>query len=135
LKKKAQAVEHKQKALAPQRRHCYIRDIDVSILVEYPDYRGPHNKGPEGAIYCEHIVHCYQNNIKCRYSGISPLYPDPFVPRERVVPFDSEESAGEAEPEPPGVQEASPQEPPAAPQPGPEEPAEEDLLETSQVPC
>lgn len=72
----------KQKALEPHLRHCRILDKEVSILIEYPDYKNPNYKGPEGAIYCENIINCYQNNIKCRYSGISPLYPDPFLPKE-----------------------------------------------------
>ncbi|CAN0076293.1 unnamed protein product, partial [Phaeothamnion confervicola] len=71
----------KQKALEPHLRHCQILDKEVSILIEYPDYKNPNYKGPEGAIYCENIINCYQNNIKCRYSGISPLYPDPFLPK------------------------------------------------------
>lgn len=91
--KKAEARNLRQKALMPLVRHCYILDRDVHILVEYDDYRGPHRKGTEGAIYCENIVNCYQNNVKCRYSGISPLYPDPFLPRERSE--DEEEEPGQ----------------------------------------
>jgi hypothetical protein len=86
----AQAL--RQKALEPQVKHCYLLDIDVTVLVEYPDYKGPHHKGPEGAIYCENIVPCYQADRRCRYSGISPLFPDPFLPRE---PNPSEGEAGE----------------------------------------
>lgn len=78
----AEAQQLKQKALEPQQRHCYIMKKKVNILVEYPDYKGPHFKGEEGAIYCENILECYQKNIRCRYSGISPLFPDPFYPRE-----------------------------------------------------
>lgn len=85
-----EAQQLKQKALEPHVRECQILKKKVSILVEYTDYRGPHNKGPEGAIYCENIVNCYQNNIKCRYSGISPLYPDPFLPRNEE--FQDEEA-------------------------------------------
>ncbi len=70
----------KAKALEPQVRHCYILDKDVKILVEYPDYKNPNVKGPPGEIYCENIMACYQNNVKCKYSGISPNYPDPFDP-------------------------------------------------------
>lgn len=80
--KQEEAVALKQKALEPHCRHCYIQKKIVNILVEFPDYKGPHYKGPEGAIYCENIVECYQANIKCRYSGLSPLYPDPFLERE-----------------------------------------------------
>lgn len=90
--KKAEATQLRQKALEPLKRHCYILDKEVSILVEYPDYKGPHHKGEEGAIYCENIVNCYQNNVKCRYSGISPLYADPFYPREKPVAPESSEN-------------------------------------------
>lgn len=68
----------KQKALEPRQRHCRILDKKVNILVEYCDYMSPRHKGEEGTIYCENILQCYQNDVRCRYSGISPLYPDPF---------------------------------------------------------
>jgi hypothetical protein len=106
--KQAEAQQLKQKALEPQQRQCFIRKIKVNILVEYPDYKGPHFKGPEGAIYCENILECYQKDLRCRYSGISPLFPDPFLPRdeddlqadqEDVEPED-EHSDGELEEEP-----------------------------------
>lgn len=79
--KAAEAQELRQKALEPQERHCYIQKKKVNILVEYLDYKGPYDKGPDGAIYCENIVECYQKNVRCRYSGISPLFDDPFLPR------------------------------------------------------
>jgi hypothetical protein len=69
-----------QKAMEPYIRHCYILDVDVHILIEYPYYKNPNVKGPEGEIYCENILKCYQENVKCRWSGISPSYPDPFNP-------------------------------------------------------
>ena len=72
----------KQKALEPNLRHCSILKKKVTVLIEYPDYKNPHYKGPEGAIYCKNIIECYQNCVKCRYSGISPLYPDPFLAGE-----------------------------------------------------
>ncbi len=80
--KQEEAAALKQKALEPHCRHCYIQNKMVNILVEFPDYKGPHFKGAEGAIYCENIVECYQANVKCRYSGLSPLYPDPFLERD-----------------------------------------------------
>ena len=89
--KQAEAAALKQKALEPHERHCNILDKKVGILIEYPDYKGPHFKGPEGAIYCENIVECYQNNVKCRYSGISPLYPDPFSPETERKKEDEEQ--------------------------------------------
>lgn len=102
--KKAEAQELRQKALEPQERHCYIMKKKVNILVEYLDYKGPQSKGPEGAIYCENILECYQKNIRCRYSGISPLFDDPFLPRgdedEEDESNSSEESAPEEQPQP-----------------------------------
>lgn len=89
--KKAEAAALKQKALEPQERHCNILDKKVNILVEYPDYKNPYVKGPEGAIYCENIVECFQNNVECRYSGISPLYPDPFAPKAESEDEDEED--------------------------------------------
>lgn len=80
--KQAEAQQLKQKALEPQQRQCFIQKKKVNILVEYPDYKGPHYKGPEGAIYCENILECFQKDVRCRYSGISPLFPDPFLPRD-----------------------------------------------------
>ncbi|MCL5037041.1 MAG: hypothetical protein M1269_08000 [Chloroflexi bacterium] len=79
-KQKAQAKARRQmqKALEPQERFCNILKKKVTVLMEYPDYKGRHWKGDVGAIYCENIIDCYQKNVKCKYSGISPLYPDPF---------------------------------------------------------
>lgn len=84
--RQAEAQQLKQKALEPQQRQCHIMKKKVNILVEYPDYKGPHYKGAEGAIYCENILECYQKDIRCRYSGISPLFPDPFLPRDEEEP-------------------------------------------------
>ncbi len=76
--------------------------MEVTVLVEYPDYKGPHHKGPEGAIYCENIVPCYQADRRCRYSGISPLFPDPFLPREPLPAEAPSEDTLEAPSEEPG---------------------------------
>lgn len=76
---KKQTVELKKKALEPQERFCRILKKNVTILLEYVDYKHQGNKGEAGTLYCENIIECYHNNIKCRYSGISPLYPDPFT--------------------------------------------------------
>jgi hypothetical protein len=75
-----EARAHMTKALQPMKRHCYIRDIDVNILVEYPEYKNPNVKGPEGEIYCENIAHCFHESVRCRWSGLNPRYPDPFHP-------------------------------------------------------
>lgn len=80
-KMQMQAKRYNQKAMEPQVRHCYILDKDVNVLVEYPYYKNPNVKGPEGEIYCENIMKCFQNRVECRWSGISPHYPDPFAPR------------------------------------------------------
>ena len=81
---KKTTVQLRKKALQPEERFCRILKKPVTVLVEYSDYRGPRQTGAEGAIYCSNIIECYQNNVPCRYSGISPLYPDPFegVPRD-----------------------------------------------------
>ncbi len=99
--KQAEAQQLKQKALEPQQRQCHIMKKKVNILVEYPDYKGPHYKGPEGAIYCENILECYQKDIRCRYSGISPLFPDPFLPRdEEDLQEDGDAADSDSEPDP-----------------------------------
>ncbi|NDD29075.1 MAG: hypothetical protein EB084_12495 [Proteobacteria bacterium] len=74
----------RRKALQPEERFCRLLRRAVTILVEYSDYQAPYNKGPEGEIYCGNLIECYQKGMECRYSGISPLYPDPFegVPRD-----------------------------------------------------
>lgn len=103
--KRQEAQALRQKALEPSVRRCHILDIDVTVLVEYPDYKGPHHKGPEGELYCENIVACYQANRRCRYSGISPLFPDPFLPRERPEEESGSEQV-EASEEDPASEEA-----------------------------
>lgn len=108
--KAAEAQELRQKALEPQERYCYIKKKKVNILIEYLDYKGPFDKGPEGAIYCENIVECYQQNVRCRYSGISPLFDDPFLPRG-----DEDEESEEGEDEAESGEDAAPQEEPEAP--------------------
>lgn len=72
------AVNMKQRALEPCKMHCRILGKEITVLKEYSDYKNPWNKGEAGDLYCENIIECYQNNVKCKYSGISPLYPDPF---------------------------------------------------------
>ncbi len=79
-KQPMQMQAQKQKAMDPQIRHCFILDKDVHILIEYPDYKNKNVKGPEGEIFCSNILECFHNNVKCRWSGISPSYPDPFRP-------------------------------------------------------
>jgi len=99
----------KAKALMPEERFCRLLRKRVTILVEYDDYRSHWNKGPEGTIYCENIVECYQNNVRCRYSGISPLYADPFegVPRD-VREAEKMFGVGEKSEEPEPAPEAAP---------------------------
>lgn len=90
----------RRKALQPEERYCRILLKPVTILVEYSDYHTPFNKGPEGEIYCSNLINCYQKHIECRYSGISPLYADPFegVPRDVR---EAEAMFGKAKEEPP----------------------------------
>lgn len=75
-------AEPKRKALEPQERFCHILKKNVTLLVEYPDYKNPLNKGDQGSIYCGNILPCYHNEVKCRLSGISPLFRDPFLPTD-----------------------------------------------------
>ncbi|MFH1453358.1 MAG: hypothetical protein ABIH00_05195 [Armatimonadota bacterium] len=77
-REKKEAQQLKQKALEPCKMHCRILGKEVTVLKEYPDYKGHWDKGEPGDIYCENIIECYQNEVKCKYSGISQLYPDPF---------------------------------------------------------
>ncbi|MGM9999466.1 MAG: hypothetical protein ACI38Q_08805 [Candidatus Bruticola sp.] len=70
----------RQRAVEPARRYCYITEREVTVCIDYPQYVSFRCKGPEGEIYCEHIVECYRKGVKCRHSGISQLYPDPFLP-------------------------------------------------------
>ena len=74
----------KTRALEPQKMHCRILDKEVSVLFEYPDYKNRNNKGFIGTVYCENIVDCYHNDRHCKYSGISPSYPDPLIPLDPV---------------------------------------------------
>lgn len=131
--KRAEARQRhvRQKALQPEERFCRIQKCRVTVLVEYMDYVSHWNKGPEGELYCENIIQCYQANIPCRYSGISPLYADPFegVPRdvreaERLFcpPAESaaEEPSAELEPEEEGVTLDSEGAPEASPEASPD---------------
>lgn len=122
--KAAEAQELRQKALEPQERHCYIQKKKVNILVEYLDYKDPRDKGPEGAIYCENILECYQQGVRCRYSGISPLFDDPFLPRGDEDEEDEEESE-EPEDEQGAEPEVEPIEEPSEPSDPPSEADEE----------
>lgn len=73
---------HKSRALEPQKMYCNIIAKEVSVLLEYPDYKNRNNKGSIGTVYCENIVDCYHTGKRCKYSGISPSYPDPLTPIE-----------------------------------------------------
>ncbi len=70
----------KARALEPTRMYCSIIEDDVSVLLEYLDYKNRNNKGSVGTVYCENIIDCYHKGRKCKYSGISPSYPDPLSP-------------------------------------------------------
>lgn len=72
----------KKRALEPKNMFCSMLKKKVLVLVEYDDYKNRNNKGFPGTYYCENIISCYGKGKKCRYSGISPLYPDPLIPEE-----------------------------------------------------
>ncbi|MBQ7567840.1 hypothetical protein IJT17_03455 [bacterium] len=78
-KQQKRAHEELRVAQEPAERYCYIKEKKVQILIIYPEYRNPYDKGKPGDICCANIIECYSEHVKCRYSGISPLYPDPFV--------------------------------------------------------
>ncbi|MGM9992967.1 MAG: hypothetical protein ACI376_09050 [Candidatus Bruticola sp.] len=79
-----------QRAMEPTRRYCYITKREVTVCIDYPQYVNFRCKGPEGEVYCEHIVECYRKGVKCRHSGISQLYPDPFTPESAASLPDKE---------------------------------------------
>lgn len=76
------AVNRKTKALEPRKMFCAIKKKKVTVLFEYSDYRNRHFKGAPDTCYCECIISCYNEGVRCRYSGISPLYPDPLTAEE-----------------------------------------------------
>ena len=90
-----------RRALEPATRYCYITKRQVTVCIDYPEYIDSRRKGPQGDIYCEHIVECYRRQVRCCYSGISPLFPNPFVPpdSEEPQPLEGEELGPEAPPE------------------------------------
>ena len=73
-----EARAERRLAQQPEERYCRIKDKKVTVIVVYPDYRNFYDKGEPGDMCCSNIIDCYSENVKCRYSGISPLYPDPF---------------------------------------------------------
>ncbi|MEN3015517.1 MAG: hypothetical protein ABDH21_05640 [bacterium] len=68
----------KKRALEPKRLFCKILQKEVTVLIEHLDYKSIYYSDKIGEIYCSNILECYQNNIKCKYSGISKFFPDPF---------------------------------------------------------
>jgi len=60
----------------------------VCVLLEYQDYKNFRYKGDQDTLYCENIIDCYHNRRPCRYSGISPSYPDPLIPIELAEELD-----------------------------------------------
>ena len=73
-----QRQKAQKRAREPQERYCPLVQKKVTVLIEYPDYRNYRDKGHPGDLYCSNLIECYNNREECRYSGISPLYPDPF---------------------------------------------------------
>ena len=90
------AAEPKRKALEPQEHFCHILKKKITVAVEYPDYKNPLNKGVQGSMYCGNILPCYHNEVKCMYSGISPLFRNPFFPTDAEM---AEDEATEPEPD------------------------------------
>ena len=74
----------KMKALEPQERFCMLIKKKVCVLIEYQDYKSYRAKGDQDTLYCENIVDCYHQKRPCRYSGISPSYPDPLISIEHA---------------------------------------------------
>ncbi|MDQ7825662.1 MAG: hypothetical protein RDV48_22875 [Candidatus Eremiobacteraeota bacterium] len=87
IRKKHYEHHLKAKALEPQERFCALIKKRVCILIEYQDYKSINVKGEPGTLYCENIIDCYQNDRHCKWSGISPSYPDPLVPLEEMARF------------------------------------------------
>lgn len=80
IRKESKKFEQlKMKALEPQERFCTLIEKKVCVLIEYQDYKSSRYKGDQGTIYCENIIDCYHKKRRCRYSGISPSYPDPLI--------------------------------------------------------
>ncbi|MBI2263773.1 MAG: hypothetical protein HYU64_01160 [Armatimonadetes bacterium] len=77
----------KQKALEPHERYCTLLRRKVTVLIEYQDYKHPGSKGDEGTLYCSNIIECYHNGMRCKWSGISPLYRDPLVPLDQAKEY------------------------------------------------
>ena len=67
-----------RRALEIMKKYCYITEREVTVCVDYPQYRSSYSKGPAGDIFCEYLRECYEEGKKCRYSGISASFPDPF---------------------------------------------------------
>lgn len=97
IKKNLNAMHHRSRALEPKSMYCSLTKRRTSVLFEYPEYRNRNNKGPVGTVYCENIIECYHNMQRCRYSGISALYPDPLVPYEQYERLSSQNSMDEQE--------------------------------------
>lgn len=93
--------ELKRKALEPHERFCTLLKKKVTILAEYEDYKNYRNKGEVGTIYCSNIIPCYHDEMKCKYSGLSPLYPDPLEPLELHQEELQQEERGKKEEPPP----------------------------------
>ena len=80
MNKYAYKHNSKVRALEPQKMLCLLINKEVSVLLEYSDYKNRNNKGAVGTVYCENIIDCFHNKRHCKYSGISPSYADPLVP-------------------------------------------------------
>lgn len=70
--------EVKRRAMEPKQLFCKILQKNVTVIIEHIDYKGSYYPSQVGEIFCSNILECYQNGIKCKYSGISKFFPDPF---------------------------------------------------------
>ena len=78
VKRISHNLEAKQKALEPKQLFCKIIQQNVTVIIEHWNYKGKGYPSEIGEIFCSNILDCYQNGIKCKYSGISKFFPDPF---------------------------------------------------------
>ncbi len=78
VRRKAQQKHQQRKAIQPREMFCKILQKPVVMVIEYLDYKGSPYWHSNYQAFCSNMVFCYNNNIKCKYSGISAFYPDPF---------------------------------------------------------
>lgn len=78
VKRTFNKVEHRKRALEAKELICKILQKKVTVMIEYLDYKSIYDYSQTSELFCSNMLECYQNNIKCKYSGISKFFPDPF---------------------------------------------------------